>query len=65
MLQLPTLVLWAETDTFLERHVAEAGLALCDRGTLEIVPGTTHWLHLEEPERVNATVLRFLADAPS
>ncbi len=58
----PTLVLWAEHDSFLERHIAEAGLALCDRGRLEIVPGTTHWLHLEEPERINAAVLRFLAE---
>lgn len=58
----PTLVLWAEKDSFLERSVAEAGVALCDQGRLEIVPGTTHWLHLEEPGRINATVLRFLAD---
>ena len=61
----PTLVLWAEKDSFLERSVAEAGAALCDRGRLEIVPGTTHWLHLEEPARVNATVLRFLTEVPA
>ena len=61
----PTLVLWAEKDSFLERSVAEAGVALCDQGRLEIVPGTTHWLHLEEPERINATVLRFLDDGSS
>lgn len=58
----PVLVLWAEHDSFLERHVAEAGLALCDQGRLGIVAGTTHWLHLEEPARVNATILGFLAD---
>ncbi len=58
----PTLVLWADKDSFLERSVAEAGVALCDQGRLEIVPGTTHWLHLEEPGRIKATVLRFLAD---
>lgn len=38
----PTLILWAEDDRFLERHVAEAGLALCDDGRLEIVEGTSH-----------------------
>ena len=58
----PTLILWAGDDRFLERHVAEAGLALCDDGRLEVVAGATHWLHLEQPERVNAAILAFLAD---
>lgn len=58
----PTLVLWAEKDSFLERHVAEAGVALCDRGRLEIIPGTIHWLHLEEPARVNVAILGFLKE---
>ncbi len=57
----PTLILWAGEDVFLERHVAEAGLALCDRGVLEIVEGTSHWLHIEQPERINARVLAWLA----
>jgi len=30
-LTTPTLILWAGKDLFLERNVAEAGLALCDR----------------------------------
>ena len=57
----PTLILWAGEDMFLERHVAEAGLALCDQGVLEIVEGTSHWLHIEQPERINARVLAWLA----
>ena len=56
----PTLILWAGDDTFLERHVAEAGLALCDDGRLEIVEGASHWLHIEQPERINARVIAFL-----
>ena len=58
----PTLILWGENDVFLERHVAEAGLALCDNARLIIVGGATHWLHLEEPVQVNAALIRFLAD---
>ena len=58
----PTLILWAGDDSFLERHVAEAGLALCDDGRLEIVEGTSHWLHLERPEQVNRRVLAFIRD---
>lgn len=56
----PTLILWADDDRFLERSVAEAGLALCDDGRLEMVEGASHWLHLEQPERVNGRVVEFL-----
>lgn len=56
----PTLILWADDDRFLERSVAEAGLALCDDGRLEMVEGASHWLHLEQPERVNRRVVEFL-----
>ncbi len=56
----PTLILWDDGDTFLEAHVARAGLELCDDGHLVIVEGTTHWLHLEKPERINREILHFL-----
>jgi len=59
----PTLILWADDDRFLERHVAEAGLALCDDGELEIVEGASHWLHIEQPDRINARIVEFLAGA--
>ena len=54
----PTLIVWGENDVFLERHVAEAALALCDAGRLFIVGGATHWLHLEEPAQVAGGFLR-------
>lgn len=57
----PTLVIWGENDSFLEQHVARAALDLCDKGQLSIIGGATHWLHLEEPERVNAEIIQFLA----
>lgn len=57
----PTLILWAQDDRFLERHVAEAGLALCDDGRLEMIEDATHWLHLEQPERINRRIIDFLA----
>ncbi|GAB3699680.1 epoxide hydrolase EphM [Spirosoma flavus] len=58
-IRCPTLILWGERDSFLEHHVARASLALCDNGNLLIVPRTTHWLHHEEPARVNAEIIRF------
>ena len=56
----PTLILWAEDDRFLEKNVAEAGLALCDDGVLELVEGASHWLHIEQPARINARVVKWL-----
>ena len=58
----PTLILWAGDDLFLERNVAEAGLAVCGRGVLEFVEGASHWLHTERPEQINARVLRWLGE---
>ena len=60
-IQCPTLVLWGEKDIFLEHHVALAGLEQCDNGQLSIIQGATHWLHLEEPERVNAEIIKFFS----
>lgn len=56
----PTLVLWGEKDVALERHVARTAVGQCDEGRLVIVKGTTHWLHLEEPGRINAEITGFL-----
>ncbi|WP_104202433.1 alpha/beta fold hydrolase [Billgrantia saliphila] len=55
-----TLILWGEKDRFLEAHLARAALELCDDARLEIVPGTTHWLHHEAPERIGTLLAGFL-----
>lgn len=61
--QPQTLVLWGVRDAFLERETAEASLRRCDRGTVVFFEKATHWVHLEEPEAVNAAILRFLGSA--
>lgn len=57
-----TLVLWGRRDEFLERGLALRSLDLCDRGRIVDFPDATHWLHLEEPEQVNAELVGFLAE---
>jgi pimeloyl-ACP methyl ester carboxylesterase len=59
----PTLILWAANDVFLEANVAQAGLALCDDGRLEFVEGVSHWLHIEQPTRINARIIDWLGSA--
>jgi pimeloyl-ACP methyl ester carboxylesterase len=56
----PVLLLWGDRDRFLGAHLAHAALAQCANGHLSIIEGATHWLHLEEPDRVNAEILAFL-----
>lgn len=59
----PTLVLWGANDHFLERSVADRSLARCRDGRLEVLESATHWLHHEEPEKVNAHLIDFLMRA--
>lgn len=56
----PMLVLWGRRDRFLETGVAEAGRVLCDDGRLVVVDDATHWLHLEQPERVVREIVDFV-----
>lgn len=59
----PTLVVWGRDDVFLELGLAQASLACCAEGTLQVIDGAGHWLHLEQPDAVNAAILQFLAAA--
>jgi pimeloyl-ACP methyl ester carboxylesterase len=59
--RVPTLVLWGARDRFLQRGAAEASLALCERGRIEWFEEATHWVQHEEPERVNRSLIEFLA----
>jgi pimeloyl-ACP methyl ester carboxylesterase len=57
----PTLILWGAKDRFLRRELAEASLALCEKGRLEFFEDATHWVAHEEPDRVNALLGEFMA----
>jgi pimeloyl-ACP methyl ester carboxylesterase len=66
--KVPTLVLWGKKDHFLKHEMAQASIELCDDGRLVYFDDATHWLHHEEPERVNQLMAEFLhepATAPS
>lgn len=55
----PTLVIWGMQDVFLQRRVAEAGLALCHHGQSLFLDTATHWVQLEAVEAVNIALARF------
>jgi predicted alpha/beta-fold hydrolase len=58
-IRVPSLIVWGSEDCFLERHVMEAGLDLCADGHFVAIDGATHWLHLEQPDRVNFEIVSF------
>lgn len=57
----PTLILWGRHDAFLEVALGERSLACCDAGRLVVLEDGTHWLHVEDAQRVNAEIAAFLA----
>lgn len=59
---IPTLLIWGVKDRFLSRGVARLSYALCSRARLEWIEETTHWVHHEEPERVNRLLLDLLSE---
>jgi len=58
---MPALVIWGVRDRFLQRGLADVSLGLCDRGRMIQIENATHWVHHEEPDRVNAAIMEFMA----
>lgn len=56
---VPTRILWGEKDDFLLSAMAAESVKYCDNGELFEFPGATHWLHHEQPERVNELLIDF------
>jgi len=59
--RVPVRVIWGDRDAFLNRGLAEAGLALCDRGEIFRLRDATHWVQHEEPDAINRMLIDFLA----
>jgi len=57
----PTLVIWGEKDTALEPLFATPPPELVADLTVETLPEATHWVHMDDPDRVNELMLDFLA----
>jgi pimeloyl-ACP methyl ester carboxylesterase len=59
-IRVPVRVIWGDRDAFLDSGLAEAAIALCDQGEVFHLPEASHWLHHEEPDRVNRLLAEFL-----
>ena len=62
---VPTQIIWGEADAFMGEVLLEKTIAKTD-GTPEVtrLPGVSHWVQQEAPEKVNQALIAFL-DAQS
>jgi pimeloyl-ACP methyl ester carboxylesterase len=56
----PVLVIWGPRDPFLGEHVAEPPAALVANARVVRIPGASHDVMLDAPQRVNELLLEFL-----
>ena len=60
----PVLVACGEADQLTPAELSREMVALLPNAQLEIVPGAGHMLTMEQPERVSALLLRWVASLP-
>ncbi len=58
---VPTLMIWGEEDSALNIHCTEGTEEWVSDLTLHRLPGVSHWVQQEAPEKVNALLERWLA----
>jgi epoxide hydrolase 4 len=62
-IHVPTRIIWGAKDQALTLQLAHKSIEKCSNGELFVLDDLTHWLHHEDPERVNALILEFLSAA--
>lgn len=63
-IRVPVRVIWGDRDAFLDRGLAEAGIALCDQAEIFHLPEATHWVQHEDADEVNRLLLEFFIRHP-
>lgn len=56
----PTMIIWGERDAFFVPSMAADSADYCDHARLHVLQDATHWLHHEQPDRINELILDFL-----
>lgn len=57
---IPTLIIWGAKDRALSVQMAYDSIKKCTDGKLIVLEDLTHWLHHEDPKRVNGLIGDFL-----
>jgi epoxide hydrolase 4 len=62
IIEAPVLVIWGEMDRYLGLELAEPDRQLVPNVRVERVPNASHWVQLDQPERVNTLMFDFLTE---
>ena len=62
--ETPTLMIWGEDDVALSKETTDGTDEYVQHLTLRFLPGVSHWVQQEAPERVNAMLAAWLDDQP-
>jgi pimeloyl-ACP methyl ester carboxylesterase len=62
-IKVPTLLIWGEQDRALGRELTEGTERFVDDLTLRFIPDASHWVQQDTPEKVNALLEEWLAEA--
>lgn len=60
--RVPTLMIWGAGDIAMGREMAQPSIEYCDDGRLVFLEEATHWVHHDEPDRVNELLVEFLSE---
>jgi epoxide hydrolase 4 len=63
-LDVPTLMIWGEQDTALGKELTYGTGDLVSDFTLHYLPGVSHWVQQEAPEKVNEILRQWLESKP-
>ena len=58
--EIPTLVMWGERDSYLLPEMAQRSVAYCENGRLERFPDASHWVNHERVSAVTDLLTGFL-----
>jgi len=62
---VPTLMLWGEEDVALGKETTYGTHRYVTDLRLHYIPGASHWVQQDAPERVNEELVRFLGNGPA
>jgi len=62
IVQPPTLIVWGTNDIALETEMSHSSLQYCQKGTLRLIEGASHWVQQDRPEMCNQFIRDFLRE---
>jgi pimeloyl-ACP methyl ester carboxylesterase len=62
VLEVPTLMIWGESDTALGKELTYGTEAYVKNFQIKYIPNCSHWVQQEQPQLVNQYMREFLAD---